>query len=149
MKKNKKKCQAQTKKNTSPLALFCIAGSMCFPRDSKYDSRKGGKEEKRRKKKSIDKKLYLGYTGSMKTAISLSDTLFEVAEQTAQYMGVPRSRLFVIAMEEYLSRHNGEMITQKLNEVYGKMGEDDYKEFERDLEVGLESLRELTKDDAW
>jgi metal-responsive CopG/Arc/MetJ family transcriptional regulator len=86
---------------------------------------------------------------SAKTAISLPNTLFEVAEQTAQYMGIPRSRLFAIALEEYISRHNGEMITQKLNEVYGKMTDDDYKEFERDLEVGLESLRELTKDDTW
>jgi hypothetical protein len=101
---------------------------------------------------AIDKKLYPGYTGkmkTMKTAISLPDTLFEVAEQTAQYMGIPRSRLFAIALEDYLARHNGEMITQKLNEVYGKMTEDDLKEFERDLEVGLESLRELTKNDTW
>jgi len=97
----------------------------------------------------VDKKLYLGYTGSMKTAISLPDTLFEVAEQTAQYMGVPRSKLFAIALEDYLSRHNGEMITQKLNEVYGKMTAEDLKEFDRDLEVGLESLRELTKNDTW
>jgi len=85
----------------------------------------------------------------MKTAISLSDGLFEVAEQTAQYMGIPRSRLFALALEDYLARHNGEMITQKLNEVYGKMTAEDLKEFEPDLAVGLESLRELTKDDAW
>jgi hypothetical protein len=98
---------------------------------------------------ALDKKLYLGYTGNMKTAISLPDPLFEVAEQTAQYMGVPRSKLFAIALEDYLSRHNGEMITQKLNEVYGKMTEEDLKEFDRDLEVGLESLRELTKNDTW
>ena len=85
----------------------------------------------------------------MKTAISLPDTLFEVAEQTAQYMGIPRSRLFAMALEDYLARHSGEMITQKLNEVYGKMTEEDLKEFDRDLEVGLESLRELTKNDTW
>jgi hypothetical protein len=35
----------------------------------------------------------------MKTAISLSDTLFEKAEETAQYMGIPWSQLFVIALE--------------------------------------------------
>jgi metal-responsive CopG/Arc/MetJ family transcriptional regulator len=85
----------------------------------------------------------------MKTAISIPNTLFEVAEQTAEYMGVSRSRLYAQALEDYLARHSGEMITQKLNEVYGKMSEEDLKEFEPDLEVGLESLRELTKDDTW
>jgi hypothetical protein len=38
------------------------------------------------------------------------------------------------------------MITQKLNEVYGKLNSE---EFTRDLDVGIESLRELAKDDAW
>ena len=82
----------------------------------------------------------------MKTAISLSDTLFEKAEKTAQYMGIPRSRLFVIALEEYITRHNGEMITKKLNEVYEKVNKE---EFSKNLAVGLESLRNFTKDDTW
>ena len=82
----------------------------------------------------------------MKTAISLSDNLFEKAEKTARYMGIPRSRLFVIALEDYINRHNGEMITEKLNEVYDKINKD---EFSKDLAVGLESLRNFTKNDAW
>jgi len=90
--------------------------------------------------------LYRCYTENMRTAISLSGTLYEKAEQTAHYMGIPRSRLFVIALEDYIARYNGEMITKKLNEVYEKVNQD---EFERDLNVGLESLRNLTKDDTW
>jgi metal-responsive CopG/Arc/MetJ family transcriptional regulator len=82
----------------------------------------------------------------MKTAISLSDELFEKAEKTARYMGMPRSRLFVVALEDYISKHNGEMITNKLNEVYEKINQD---EFTRDLDVGLESLRNLIKNDTW
>jgi len=61
-------------------------------------------------------------------------------------MGIPRSRLFVIALEDYITKHNGEMITKKLNEVYEKVNQD---EFTKDLDVGLESLRNLTKDDTW
>jgi hypothetical protein len=64
-------------------------------------------------------------------------------------MGIPRSRLFAAALEEYLAKHNGELITQKLNEVYGKMTEEDLREFEPIQNAGLESLRELTKNDAW
>ena len=82
----------------------------------------------------------------MKTAISLSNTLYEKAEKTAQYMGISRSKLFVNALEEYIIRHNGEMITQKLNEVYEKLNPN---EFARDLDIGIESLRELTKNDTW
>ena len=61
-------------------------------------------------------------------------------------MGITRSKLFANALEEYIIRHNGEMITQKLNEIYGKLNQD---EFARDLDIGIESLRELTKNDAW
>ena len=82
----------------------------------------------------------------MKTAISLPDKVFLAAEQTAHYMGIKRSQLFVLALEEYINRHNGELITKKLNEVYGQIDQD---EFARDLDVGLESLRNLTKDDTW
>ena len=82
----------------------------------------------------------------MKTAVSLPDTLYEKAEKTASYMGIPRSKLFSMALEEFIERHNGEMITQKLNEVYGKINPD---EFARDLDIGIESLRELTKNDTW
>ena len=97
----------------------------------------------------------------MKTAISLSDTLFEKAEQTAQYLGIKRSQLFVKALEEYIIRYNGEMITQKLNEVYEKINAvysaertlvsegSPPDEFARDMDIGIESLRELTKDDTW
>ena len=82
----------------------------------------------------------------MKTAISLSNELFEKAEKTARYIGIPRSRLFVVALEDYIVKHNGEMITKKLNEVYEKINQN---EFSKDLDVGLESLRNLTKNDTW
>ena len=82
----------------------------------------------------------------MKTAISLPDALFQKAEQIAQYMGIHHSQLFIKALEEYITKYNGELITQKLNEVYEKINSD---EFAQDLDAGIESLRELTKDDTW
>jgi metal-responsive CopG/Arc/MetJ family transcriptional regulator len=82
----------------------------------------------------------------MKTAISLSDTLYEKAEETAAYMGIKRSQLFAMALEEFIANHNGKMITEKINEVYEKI---DQAEFTPYLNVGLEPLRNLTKNDAW
>lgn len=91
-----------------------------------------------------------GYTAvilpCMKTAISIPDSLFFAAEQTATYMGIPRSKLFSLAVEEYVARHNGEMTTKKLNEVYEKIHQD---ESSKETDLGLESLRNLTKDDSW
>ena len=82
----------------------------------------------------------------MKTAISLSDSLYEKAEEAALYMGISRSRLFAMALEEFISKNNGKMITEKINEVYEKI---DQKEFEPYLNAGLESIRNLTKNDTW
>jgi metal-responsive CopG/Arc/MetJ family transcriptional regulator len=82
----------------------------------------------------------------MKTAISLSNMLYEKAEETASYMGIPRSKLFAIALEEFIARHNGNMITEKINEVYEKI---DKSEFEPHLNIILESQRNATKNDTW
>ena len=90
--------------------------------------------------------LYYGYTIDMKTAISLPDSLYEDAETTAKNLGIPRSQLYALALEEFIQHHQRDWITQKLNEVY-----------ERGEKVGeglgqiaaLESLRELTKNDSW
>jgi uncharacterized FlgJ-related protein len=82
----------------------------------------------------------------MKTAISLPDQVFYAAEETAHYMGIPRSKLYLNALVEYLEKNNRKKITEKLNEVYN---DDYYREFEPIEAAGLESIRELTKNDTW
>ena len=86
----------------------------------------------------------------MKTAVSLPDTVFFEAEETAQNMGISRSALYLNALKEYIKRNNRKYITRKLNEVYDSLADDEYnKEFEHISNAGLESIRELTKNDAW
>ncbi|MDR0663138.1 MAG: ChpI protein [Spirochaetaceae bacterium] len=82
----------------------------------------------------------------MKTAISLPDQVFYDAEETAHYMGIPRSKLYLNALLEYLEKNNRKKITEKLNEVYT---DDYYKEFELIEGEGLESMRKITKNDTW
>jgi hypothetical protein len=82
----------------------------------------------------------------MKTAISLSNSLYEKAEETALYMGIPQSKLFAMAMEEFISKYSGKMITERINGVYEKI---DQKEFEPYLNAGIESVMNLTKNDTW
>jgi metal-responsive CopG/Arc/MetJ family transcriptional regulator len=59
----------------------------------------------------------------MKTAISIPEKLFESAEQFARGKGMSRSELYVTALRHYLGEHEGEMITGRLDEIYG--GESD------------------------
>ena len=82
----------------------------------------------------------------MKTAISLPDRLYSDAEKTAKAMGIPRSQLFALAVEEFISQHRKERITEQLNEVYGNIGIESVVVNE---EIGLESIRDLTQNDAW
>jgi len=83
---------------------------------------------------------------NMKTAVSLPDNIYLEAEETAQNMGITRSALYRNALIEYIKKNNRKYITQKLNEVYN---DDYYKEFEPISQAGLESIRELTKNDTW
>jgi len=55
----------------------------------------------------------------MKTAISLPDDLFHSADALAQRLGVSRSQLFATALAEYLAKHQGRKVTDRLNAVYG------------------------------
>lgn len=54
----------------------------------------------------------------MKVAISVPDPIFDAAERLAKQRDVPRSRIFAEALEEYVSRHGSEAVTDQLNEVY-------------------------------
>ncbi len=82
----------------------------------------------------------------MKTAISLPDALYVDAERTAKSMGIPRSQLFAIALEEFINHHKKERITEQLNEVYKNIGA---KNPSRVKEMTLISMRELTQNDTW
>jgi len=78
----------------------------------------------------------------MKTSISIPDKLFQNAERTAKKLGIPRSKLFAKALEEFISNHNKDRITEKLNEV-------DLKIQILSSDVGIEMLQRATKNDTW
>jgi metal-responsive CopG/Arc/MetJ family transcriptional regulator len=56
---------------------------------------------------------------TMKTAISLDDSLMTEADRAAREIGVSRSRLFSLALEEYLRKREHDRILAQLNLVYG------------------------------
>jgi metal-responsive CopG/Arc/MetJ family transcriptional regulator len=54
----------------------------------------------------------------MKTAISMDDGLLQEADETARLMGLSRSRLFALAVGDFLQRQRQEQMLLRLNEVY-------------------------------
>lgn len=56
----------------------------------------------------------------MKTAISIPDDVFESADELAERMNVSRSRLYSIAVAEYVAKHRHEDTTARLDEVYAE-----------------------------
>jgi hypothetical protein len=54
----------------------------------------------------------------MKTAISIDDGLLHEADETARLLGLSRSRLFALAVGEFLQRQRQEQMLRRLNEVY-------------------------------
>jgi hypothetical protein len=64
----------------------------------------------------------------VKTAVSIEESLFERAEVLAEELQVSRSKVFAIALEQLLQRHEGKKLLEKINNVYAEPGVPDEKE---------------------
>lgn len=56
----------------------------------------------------------------MKTAVSVPDDLFRLAEAAARRLRVSRSKLYATAVAEFLERRQADAVTERLNEVYSR-----------------------------
>jgi hypothetical protein len=54
----------------------------------------------------------------MKTAISIDQGVYETAEFFTKAAGLSRSRLYNLAVAEYVQNHAPDIITEKLNDYY-------------------------------
>ena len=55
---------------------------------------------------------------SVKTAISLQQSLFEQVDALAQELQISRSRLFVLAVEAFIQRYQNRKMLEAINEAY-------------------------------
>ena len=83
-----------------------------------------------------------GYTLGMKTAISIPDEVFDVAEKLARRQGVSRSRLFSDALREYVARHAPDEITDAMNRVVANVGESG-------ADFAVAAARRVLTDEQW
>ena len=77
----------------------------------------------------------------MKTAISIPDRVFLSAEQLAARLGVSRSELYSKALAALVDKHQDDLITSRLNEIYGPGREDS----SLDAELALLQHRTLAR----
>lgn len=54
----------------------------------------------------------------MKVALSIPDDVFESAESLGKRLGVSRSRLYATALAEFVAKHRGRKVTERLNTLY-------------------------------
>jgi len=60
---------------------------------------------------------------SVKTAISLQRQLFQQVDKIAREQKLPRSRVFVLALEAYVDRYQNQVLLNKLNGAYAEKPE--------------------------
>jgi metal-responsive CopG/Arc/MetJ family transcriptional regulator len=82
---------------------------------------------------------------TVKTAISIQKPLFERADKLARKMKVSRSRLFVIALEEYIKRRQNRELLEQLNAVYA----DEPDPLEESLRRGIEREHRRLVEGEW
>jgi len=78
---------------------------------------------------------------NVKTAISLQAELFDQAEQIAREMNISRSRLFTLALEEFVTRQRNRKLLEQLNTAYNDG-------LDEDEQLILEKMRRIQKHHA-
>src|ERR1041384_3004259 len=61
-----------------------------------------------------------GYTRGIKTAISVPDSIFHDADALAKRLGISRSELSCGAAAELVARHNGALVTARLDAIHAQ-----------------------------
>lgn len=62
---------------------------------------------------------------SVKTAVSIDASVFERAEELAGKMALSRSRIYSMAIQEFLERHENRKLLAQINAAYEDPGKTD------------------------
>ena len=66
-----------------------------------------------------------GYLMGMKTAVSIPDDVFEKVERLARRGRRSRSEIYSAALREYVARHAPDEVTESIDRVCDRLGEQD------------------------
>ena len=62
--------------------------------------------------------------GNIKTAISIQEALFKRIDELARELQIPRSHIFVRAVEDYVNREENKRLLERINNAYNDEPED-------------------------
>ena len=79
---------------------------------------------------------------SIKTAISIDKSLFAQANALARKLKVSRSRLFVIALEDFIQEQENRELLEKINAVYADGPDKSEQELRRKMRQSYRRLIE-------
>jgi metal-responsive CopG/Arc/MetJ family transcriptional regulator len=82
---------------------------------------------------------------TIKTAISIQESLFDQVNDLAEELQMPRSQLFALAIEEFIKRYENRSIFETLNEVYGEAPDSD----EEALQQGMRRQQRQLVEGQW
>jgi metal-responsive CopG/Arc/MetJ family transcriptional regulator len=82
---------------------------------------------------------------TVKTAISIRESLMAEVDGLAREMNVPRSRVFVMAVEEYLLQHRNQQLLAQINQAYA----DETEPAERDLVSRMKGAHRRLVEGQW
>ena len=83
---------------------------------------------------------------NVKTAISIEKPLFDQAETLAQQMNVSRSRLYALALEDFIRRYENQLLLEQLNAAYDENASD---LAEQDLQRRMRHLHQRIVEGEW
>ena len=89
---------------------------------------------------------YTNCMSTIKTAVSIEESLFRRADELAGELQVSRSRLISIALERLIREYETKRLMEKLNEVYA---DGPTKEDEQWLEIARQAYVETLGDEKW
>lgn len=82
----------------------------------------------------------------VKTAISLDEELFKQVDKLAHKLHVSRSRVFTIAVQEYLHRQENKSLLAQLNEAYSDQPSDEEKKVSKSAKA---KHRKIVEQEPW
>lgn len=79
---------------------------------------------------------------NVKTAISIQESLFKEVEALADEMNISRSKLFAIAVEEFIQRRRNRQLLQQINAAYDDAPDPGEREHQRRMKAQHRQLIE-------
>ena len=83
--------------------------------------------------------------GNVKTAISIDEPLFEQVDNLAHELNTSRSRIFAMAVTEFIQRHKNQQLLEAINDAYDDIPD----EREESLKAMMRSRHQKMVQDQW